>query len=98
EHRARGVAAKIGAHLVDLVDHEDGILRASVPQRAGDGPRHGPDVRPPVAADLGLVTDTADRDALELSPERAGDRLAQRGLAHARRPDEAEDGAFAVRL
>ena len=28
EHRARRVAAEVGAHLVDLVDHEDRVLRA----------------------------------------------------------------------
>jgi hypothetical protein len=52
-----------------------------------------------VAADLGLVAYAARRDALEAPPHRAGDRAPQRGLADARRPDEAQDrGAAAVRL
>jgi hypothetical protein len=51
-----------------------------------------------VAADLGLVAHAADADALELAPQRAGHRLAQRRLADAGRPGEAEDRAPRVRL
>ena len=93
EHRARGIAAPVGAHLVDLVDQEDGILRLGVAQRADDRPWHGADVRPPVPSDLGLVADAADRDAHELAAERLRDRLAERRLADAGRADEAEDRA-----
>jgi hypothetical protein len=51
-----------------------------------------------VAADLGLVAHAAGADALELAPERARDRLPERRLADAGRPDEAEDRAARVRL
>ena len=44
-----------------------------------------------MAADLRLVAHAADRHAHELAPERPRDRLAERGLADAGRPDEAED-------
>ena len=54
-------------------------------------PGQGADVGAAVAADLGLVADAADRDPLELAPERLGDRAAEAGLADARRADEAED-------
>ena len=54
-------------------------------------PGHRADVGAPVAADLGLVPHAADRHADEPASEGAGDRLAERGLADARRPDEAED-------
>ena len=84
EHRARRVAAEVGAHLVDLVDHEHRVARAGVAQRADDRPRHRADVGAAVAADLGLVADAADRDPLELAPERPGDRAAEAGLADAR--------------
>jgi hypothetical protein len=47
--------------------------------------------RAPVAADLGLVTHAAERHAHELAPGRAGDRLADRGLAGARRADQRQD-------
>ena len=63
-------------------------------------PGHRADVRAPVAADLGLVADAADRDADELAAERARDRLAERRLADAGRADEAEDrpGDVALQL
>ena len=50
------------------------------------------DVGAAVAADLGLVTHAAERQAHELAVHRARDRLGQRGLADARRADEGEDG------
>src|SRR3546814_15352533 len=48
------------------------------------------DVRPAVAANLGLVAHAAQRMADELPSRRAGDRAAKRCLAHARRTDEAQ--------
>src|SRR6266516_7655332 len=90
EHRARGVAAEVGAHLVDLVDHEHGIPRSGVAKRPNHGPRHRADVRSAVAADLGLVAHAPDRDPLELPPQGAGDRAAEARFPNARRADEAE--------
>ena len=98
EHRARRVAAHVGAHLVDLVDQEHRVHRLGVAQRADDRAGHRTDVRAAVAADLGLVADAADREPRELPPERARDRLAERGLADAGRPDEAEDLAGGILL
>ena len=46
-----------------------------------------------MATHLRLVVDAAERDAHELAPERARDRLAERGLADAGRADEAQDRA-----
>ena len=51
-----------------------------------------------MAADLGLVVDAADRQPRELAAQRAGDRLAERGLADAGRADEAEDLAGGILL
>ena len=51
-----------------------------------------------MTADLGLVADAAEAHAHELASERAGDRLAQRRLADAGGPDEAEDGSAALVL
>ena len=98
EHRARRVAAHVRAHLVDLVDQQHGVHRLGVAQRADDRAGHRADVGAAVAADLRLVADAADREPRELPPERAGDRLAERGLADARRPDEAEDLAGGILL
>src|SRR5947208_11563095 len=55
EHRAGRVAAEVRAHLVDLVDQEHRVDRLGVAQRTDDRAGHGADVRPAMAADLGLV-------------------------------------------
>ena len=39
QHRARRVAAEVGAHLVDLVDHQHRVARAGVAHRADDRAR-----------------------------------------------------------
>src|SRR4030095_12188237 len=44
-----------------------------------------------MTTDLRLVAHTAERNAVELPAERAGDRLPARRLAHARRTHEAEN-------
>jgi hypothetical protein len=86
EHRARRVALEARAHLVDLVDHQDRVVRAAVADRADDRPGQRADVGAPVAADLRLVAHAADADALELAPHRVRDRVAEGGLADAWRP------------
>ena len=91
EHRRRGIAAEVGAHLVELVDQQHGVHRLGVANRTDDAPGHRADVRAPVTADLRLVAHAADRQPRELALERAGDRLAERGLADAGRADETED-------
>ncbi len=93
-----GIAAKIRAELVHLVEHEDGIVRAGALDALDDASGQRADVGATVAADLGLVPHAAERDADELAPHRAGDRAPQRGLAHAGRPREAEDRALQVLL
>jgi hypothetical protein len=62
---------------LDLVDQEHGIERLGVAQSADDRSGHGADVCTAVTSDLRLVTDAADGDANELSPERSRDRLAE---------------------
>ncbi len=49
-----------------------------------------------MTADLRLVMHAAQADADELAAHGAGDGLAERGLAHPRRPDEAEDRRLAL--
>ncbi len=91
EHRARGVAAEVVAHLVDLVEQDQRIRRLGLFQRLDDLARHRADVGAPVTADLGLIAHAAQADADELAPGRARHGLAEAGLAHARRADEAQD-------
>ena len=89
------VAAPVGADLVDLVQHDHRVQRAGLAQRAHEPPRKRPDVGAPVPADLGLVADAAQADARELPPQGPGDRVAERGLARAGRPDQGQDHAAA---
>ena len=96
EQRRRGIASNVGAHLLDLVEDEDGVLRASLLQRLDDASGQGADIRAPVPTDLGLVADAAEGDALVAAPHGARDRLAERGLADAGRAHEEQDGALLV--
>src|SRR3954453_12291025 len=51
-----------------------------------------------MAADLGLVAHAAQRHADELAPGGPGDRLADGGLAGARRPDQRQDRSSGAAL
>ena len=86
------------AELIDLVQHDDRVVRATSPERLDDPARQSADVGAAVAANLGLVAHAAERQANELAPERPGDALAKRGLADTRWTGEAEDRAAAVVL
>jgi hypothetical protein len=68
-----------------------GLMGAGLPQALEDAPGQRAHVGAPVPADLRLVAHAAERDAHELAPHRARDRAPERGLAHARRADEAQD-------
>ena len=93
EQGRAGVAAPVGADLVDLVEEDDRVHRAGVAQGAHEAARQRADVGAPVAADLGLVAHAAQRHADELASHGTGDRLADRGLAGAGRPDQGQDRA-----
>ena len=70
-----GVAAEIGAELVDLVEHHDRVARAGLAELGDDAAGHGADVGPAVAADVGLVAHAAQGDADELAAHRFGDAI-----------------------
>src|SRR6185369_8874230 len=91
EQSRRRIAAKILAELVDLIEQEKRIGRARLLDVRNDLARKRADVRPPVAADLGLIPYAAQGLADELTPRGAGNRTAKRRLSGARRPDEAKD-------
>ncbi len=93
EQRRRGIAAVVGADLVDLVEQDDGVHRSGLADRTDQAAGQRTDVRTTVAADLGLVTYAAECDADEVAAQRTGDALAQRRLADAGRADERHDGA-----
>src|SRR5260370_2023167 len=92
-----GIALDAGAKLVDLVEHHDAIARAGLADRLDDVARKRADIGAPVTADLRLVVHAAKADADELALHGARDRLTERGLADARRPDEAQNRSLALR-
>lgn len=89
------VAPEVGAHLVDLVEQDDRVHGPRLLDRPHDPAGQRADVRPPVAADLGLVADAAEGDADELAAHRVGDGLSEAGLADAGRADQGQYGTAA---
>jgi hypothetical protein len=96
EQGGRRIAAEIHGHLLHFVQHEDGIARAGLLHHLDDLAGQRADIGAAVAANLGLIPHAAERHAHELAAGGLGDGHAQRGLAHAGRPHEAEDGALGV--
>ena len=96
EQRRGRIAAKVHRHLVHFVQHEDRIARARLLHHLDDLAGKSADVGAAVAADLGFIPHAAERHADELAAGGLRDRHAERGLAHARRPDKAEDRAPGV--
>src|SRR5207237_2712708 len=95
EQRRRRIAPEVHPELVDLVEHEDRVLRPRASQPLDDLARQRADVGAPVATDLRLVADAAERDPVELPAERPRDRAAERRLADAGSADEAQDRVLA---
>ena len=93
EQGRAGIATEVHADLVDLVEHEHGVVGAGGLDVLDDPAGQRADVGAPVAADLRLVVDAAQAHAHELAAHGPRDALAERRLAHAWRSDEGQDGA-----
>ncbi len=91
EQRRRRVAPEVSANLVNFIEHDHRVHRPGLLHRLDDPAGQRADVGAPVAADLRLVADAAQREAHEAAVHGAGDAAPQRGLADAGRPDQAED-------
>ena len=91
QQRRGRIAAEVHPHLVHFVEQEQRIAHADLGHVLQDLARHRADVGAAMAADLGLVAHAAQRHADELAIGSARDRLAERSLAHAGRPDQAQD-------
>ena len=74
QHRRGWITPEVSAHLVDLIDHENRVARLGIAQGADYRPRQRPDICAPVAPDLCLVANAADRDPLKLAPQSPGNR------------------------
>ena len=98
EQRRGRIAAEVAAQLVDLVEHDHRVVGFGAANALDDLARQRADVGAAMTANLRLVVHAAQRDALELAAQRARDRAAQAGFAHARRSDKAEDRPLHVGL
>ena len=98
EQRRRGSPWNPWPSLSISSSMKTGLRVPALRERLDDAARQRADVGAAVAADLGLVVHAAQADAHELAAQRAGDALAERRLAHARRADEAQDRAAALRV
>ena len=96
EQRRRWIATEVGGHLVDLVQHDDGIAGARFFHHLNHLAGQCADVGTAMAADFGFVTHAAQRHADKLAAGGLGNRHAQRGFAHAGRSDEAQDRTFGL--
>ena len=98
-HQCGGrVAPEVAPELVDLVEHQNGVGDAGPAHTLENAARHGADIGAAVTAQFGFIVQAAEAHALELPAHRTGDGLPQRGLADARRPDEAEYRRVGVRI
>ena len=92
EQRGGGVAPRIRAHLINLVQQHDRVLHAHAFHAVDESSGHGRDVRAPVSAHVRLVSHSAQRDALKRPRQRLGDGPRQRRLPDAGRAEETQDG------
>ena len=90
------IAAHVDAHLVDFVQDQDRVAATGLLQGLDDATRERADISAAVPADLRFVAHAAERDAPVAPTHGARDRLAERRLAHAGRPDEKQDRPLLV--
>src|SRR5205085_12538752 len=99
EERGGRVTMKAAhAELVDLVEHHHAVASSRLAQALDDVAWQRSDICAAMAADLRFVVHAAQAHARELASRRPGDALTERGLAHARRADEAQDRTLARRI
>ena len=89
EQRRGRIAAVVRANFIDFVEHKHGVNGAGAAHGLDNPTRHRADVRAAVPAYFCFVSDAAQRNAHELAAQRLGNGFAERGLASARRADEA---------
>ena len=87
-----GVAAKIRADLVKLVEQDDRVAAFDAAQGLDDAAGESADVSAAVPSNFRLIAHAAEGDPGEFPAQRVGHAPAQGGLAHAGRSDQAKNG------
>ncbi len=90
QQRRRGIAAEIAAQLIDLIEHQHGIVHPGAADTLNNPAGHRSDVSAAMPPQFRFVMHPAQAEALEFPAHGAGDRLSQRCLADSGRADEAQ--------
>ncbi len=88
------IAAKIGAHFVDLIEHENRIVRSRLFDALDNATGQSADIGAPVAANFRFVAHSTEGHAHKITPERTSDGSSQGGFADSRRADETKNRSF----
>ena len=91
EKGAGRIAAKIGAHLVDLIEQNDRVDRFRLLHRLNNFSGQRADVSPAVTADFRLIPHAAKGNLDKVPADGSRDGTGKRGLTDARGPDQAQD-------
>ena len=77
EERRRWIAAKIRADLINLVEHDERVVRARLLYGLNDAAGHRADISATMPANLRLVVHAAQRETHKLSIKRTRNRASQ---------------------
>src|SRR5207248_3025260 len=94
QQRRRRIAAKVAAEFIHLVEHEHRVVSFRAANALHNLAGQRADVSAAMAAQLGFIVQAAQRHALELASQGAGDGFSQRSFSYAWRPDEAKNGTL----
>ena len=94
QQRRTRIAAPVIAQLVYLVKQKQRIGSPGLFHAFNNLAGHGTDIGPSMAANFSFVAHAAQRRADKGAAGSSGDRLAERGLADARRADQTQNRAF----
>ena len=91
QQRSTGVTPVVGTHLVDFVQKQHGIAAACLSHGGHNPAGHGTHIGLPVATDIRLVMDAAQRDPCHFPVQALGNGIGNRGFTHAGRADQTEN-------
>ena len=94
KQRRGGIAPKVRRHLIDLIHQEHRVFRLRLAHPLDDPARQRSHISAAVAADLGLITDSTQRNTNKITFQRPGNRLGQRSFPYTRRANQTKNRPF----